>query len=109
MIDDRNYRLSHCVGFAVFDPGGRIGAVAELEYGSREDRPDYLIVRRGLLRRRRMRVPVEQVVEIDDEKRRVVVHGAAVGRIRWQDLREEVGDAAETPLASARIRSARRS
>ncbi len=83
-IEDRNYLLSSCAGFAVFDPGGRIGVVATLEFGSRFDRPDVLVVRRGLIRRRAFRVPVEQVVEVDLERRRVLVHGAPVGRIRWQ-------------------------
>lgn len=108
MLDDRNSRLSRCAGFAVFDPGGRIGRVAELEFGAREDRPDYLIVRRGLIRRSWIRVPVEQVVEIDPERRRVVVHGASAGRVRWR-IPEELRDAAETPLAGVRGRGVRRS
>ncbi|MGH3003782.1 MAG: hypothetical protein ACRDM1_14150 [Gaiellaceae bacterium] len=104
MIEDRNYRLSHCLGFAAFDPGGRIGVVEELEYGAREDRPDYLVVRRGLLRRHRVRLSVEQIVEIDGERRRVVVHGAPVGRIRWQNAPEEILKAAEAPFAHIRGR-----
>lgn len=83
-IEDRNYRLSRCAGFAVFDPGGRVGVVAKLEFGSRTDRPDSLVVRRGWIRHRAIRVPVEQVVEVDLERRRVLVHGAPVGRIRWE-------------------------
>ena len=83
-IEDRNYRLSQCAGFAVFDPGGRIGVVAKLEFESRSDRPDFLVVRRGWIRRRVMRVPVEQVVEVDLERRRVLVLGAPVGRISWE-------------------------
>ena len=100
MVADRNYRLSHCAGFGVFDPGGRIGVVDRLEYGSRRDRPDYLVVRRGLLRRHRLRVPVEQVVEVDLERRRVLVHGAPVGRLRWRSPVEDVDERAELPLAS---------
>jgi hypothetical protein len=84
-IEDRNYRLSRCVGLAVFDPGGRIGVVAELKFGSRTDRPDSLVVRKGRLRRRWIRVPVEQVVEVDLQQRRVLVHGAPVGRTRWRE------------------------
>jgi hypothetical protein len=83
-IEDRNYRLSHCAGFAVFDPGGRIGVVAKLEFESRSDRPDFLVVRRGWIRRRAIRVPVEQVVEVDLERRHVLVLGAPVGRISWE-------------------------
>jgi hypothetical protein len=81
--EDRNHPLLRCAGFAVFDPGGRIGVVAKLEFGSRTDRPDSLVVRRGWIRRRAIRVPVEQVVDIDLERRRVLVHGAPVGRIQW--------------------------
>jgi hypothetical protein len=90
-IEDRNYRLAHCAGFAVFDPGGRIGIVAKLEFESRSDRPDFLVVRRGRIRRRAIRVPVEQVVEVDLQRRSVLVHGAPVGRIRWrQPVPDEV-------------------
>jgi hypothetical protein len=102
VIDERNYRLSSCVGFAAFDPGGRIGVVADLRYGSRSDRPDFLVIRRGLVRRRRISIPVEQVVEIDTAGRKVVVHGAAVGRIRWSQSSKEMEGAARAPFASLR-------
>lgn len=102
MLEERNQRLSRCLGFKAFDPGGRIGVVADLEYGSRRDRPDYLILRRGLFRRHRLRVPVEQVVEINLERRRVLVHGAPVGRIRWRKAVEELAERAETPLSGVR-------
>lgn len=102
MVVDRNYRLSHCLGFKVFDPGGRIGTVTGLEYGSREDRPDSLLVRRGLLRRRRFRVPVEQVVEVDLDRRRVLVHGASAGRVRWESPAVEADGAAGVPVARLR-------
>jgi hypothetical protein len=54
------------------------------------DRPDYLIVPRRLplLRGNPIRVPVEQVVEVDLECRRVVVYGAPVGPIRWKQAQE---------------------
>jgi hypothetical protein len=107
MIDDRNYRLSHCAGFAAYDPGGRIGVVANLRYDSRSDRPDFLVVRRGLLRRRMISIPVEQVVEIDMAARRVVVHGAPVGRIRWRQSDEEIEEAARAPFVSVRRRDIR--
>lgn len=90
VLEERNYRLSRCQGFAAFDPGGRIGVVADLEYASRSDRPDYLIIRRGLFRRRWLRVPVEQVVRVDLGRRVVVVHGAPGGRIRWRESAEEL-------------------
>jgi hypothetical protein len=94
-IEDRNYRLSRCAGFAAFDPGGRIGVVTKLEFGSRSDRPDSLVVRLGRIRRRSIRVPVEQVFDVDLERRRVLVHGASVGRIRWQQpAAEEIEQAA---------------
>lgn len=102
MIQDRNHRLSHCAGFAVFDPGGRIGVVRKLEFGLRSDRPDFLAVRRWQgFRRSTIRIPVEQVVEIDLEQRRVLVHGAPVGRVRWeQPAAEEVERAVVVPTRS---------
>lgn len=100
MIDERNYRLSSCLGFAAFDPGGRIGFVADLRYGSRSDRPDFLVIRRGRVRRGKISVPVEQVVEIDMAGRKVIVHGAAVGRIRWSHPAEEMEGAATAPFAN---------
>jgi hypothetical protein len=96
-LEERNHRLAHCTGFAVFGPGGRIGAVSELWYGSRRDRPDFFVVRRGLFRRRTMSIPVEQVVEIDTQARKVVLHGAPVGRIRGRP-----GEALERVAAGPR-------
>ena len=100
MIDERNYRLSSCVGFAAFDSGGRIGVVADLHYGSRSDRPDFLVIRRGLLRRRRISIPVDQVVQIDMAGRKVVVQGAPVGRIRWSHPTEDMEGAARAPFTT---------
>ena len=100
MIDERNYRLSSCVGFAAFDPGGRIGVVADLHYGSRSDRPDFLVIRRGLIRQRRISISVEQIVEIDMAGRKVVVQGAAVGRIRWSHPTEDMEGAARAPFTN---------
>jgi len=104
VIDERNYRLSNCGGFAAFDPGGRIGVVTDLHYGSRSDRPDFLVIRRGLVRRRRISIPVEQVVEIDMAGRKVVVHGAGVGRIRWSHPAEEMeGVVQERPSQTSSV------
>jgi len=102
MLEDRNYRLSHCIGCAAHDPGGRLGVVADLEYGSRTDRPDFLLVPRGLFRRRTLRIPVEQVMEIDLDARRVVIHGAPVGRVHWRHPAEEIEDAVEAPFGAVR-------
>jgi hypothetical protein len=95
VIQDRSYRLSHCAGFAVFDPGGRIGVVSDLVFRSRSDRPDVLLVRRRFRLRRTLGIPVEQVVDVDLERRRVHVHGAPVGVVEWQQpATEEVEQAA---------------
>lgn len=47
-------------------------------------------------------MPIDQVVEIDHDRRCVVVHGAPVRRMRWRAPAENLGDAVETPLAQAR-------
>jgi hypothetical protein len=90
ITDDHAHPLSACVGYDAFDPGGRIGVVAEVEYGTRRDVPDHLVIRRGMFRRRHVRVPAESVIDVDVERRRVVVHGAPVRRMRWRSPAEDV-------------------
>ncbi|SRR6266511_4527022 len=53
--------LCRSQGFSAESPAGRIGLVAEVRFGSRVHRPDALIVRRGLLGRRRVLVSVSEV------------------------------------------------
>jgi hypothetical protein len=44
---DENYWLGHCEGFQVDGPGGRVGIVEHVVYGSRVDRPDVVAVSWG--------------------------------------------------------------
>lgn len=65
----RDYWLMRCVGFHV-DVGGRqAGVVSDVLFGSRLDCPDHLAVRAGLLGRRLVLVPVEEVEEIDPREK----------------------------------------
>jgi hypothetical protein len=61
---DRDYWLSHADGFAVDAARGRVGVVEEVRFGSRIDRPDFLVVRAGRFGRRRLLVPVEDVEQV---------------------------------------------
>lgn len=70
---DRDYWLSRCQDFHVLSPEGPIGVVQEIRYGSRQDRPDVLIVRSGLFGRRVLVIPVERVQEIIPREQRIVL------------------------------------
>jgi hypothetical protein len=61
---DRSYWLCRCEGFRVAAGARRIGVVDGVLFGSRLDRPDVLVVRRGRLRRHRFAVPVDGVQDI---------------------------------------------
>ena len=74
MTDDLADQLSHCAGYRLLDAGGNVGVVVDLRYRVDPNRPDHLVVRRGFFRRRRVWIPVDQVVEVDSERRRVVTH-----------------------------------
>ncbi len=73
----RDYWLGRCTGYRVEAPGGRVGTVESLRFGSRHDRPDFLVVRAGALRPRFVVVPVDDVEEIVPARRRVVLAGTA--------------------------------
>jgi hypothetical protein len=64
---DRSYWLCRCEGFDVATRERRIGVVEGVLFGSRLDRPDVLVVRRGRLRRHRFAVPVDGVEEISPD------------------------------------------
>jgi hypothetical protein len=70
---DQDYWLSRCERFRVESPEGRIGVVHEVRYGTRADRPDALVVRAGILGRRRLIVAVDQVERIITRKKLVVL------------------------------------
>ena len=72
---DVDYWLHRCEGFRVDSPGGRVGVVAELRFGSSAVRPDALVVRPGLLGRLLL-IPVEQVAEVVPRERRVVLRAS---------------------------------
>jgi hypothetical protein len=65
--------LARCHGFSVEAPSGRIGALEDVLYRTSLTRPDELLVRRGWLRRRLLRLPVGRVVEIRVDERRVLL------------------------------------
>ena len=67
----RDYWLSRCHGFRADAPDGRRRSVEAGLFGSRLDRPDFIVVREGTLRRRRTIVPVDDVVELDPLDRRL--------------------------------------
>jgi hypothetical protein len=63
-------QLHDTEGYTVcFADGRRLGVVAWLEYGSRSDQPDAIIVRRRFLQRPRLvRLPTATVAGIDRER-----------------------------------------
>ena len=63
---DSEYWLRSCEGFDVWGPAGRIGVVAEV-------RERALAVAAGLFRRRLLLVPVAAVVEIEPDRKRLLL------------------------------------
>jgi hypothetical protein len=61
---DRDYWLSRCHGFTVEDDDGFVGVVQQLEYRTRVDAPDILLVRQGRFRHRTTRIPTTAVTDI---------------------------------------------
>jgi hypothetical protein len=70
----REYWLRRCEGFRVEGPGGRVGYVRGIRFGSEAD-PEALEVGAGLLGRRRLLIPVSEVAQILPEERRLILHG----------------------------------
>lgn len=70
---ERGYSLCRCEGFWVDTPTGRIGLVEGLRFRSRIDQPDLLEVRAGLLRRRLLLIPSDQVEDIFVAEERLVL------------------------------------
>jgi hypothetical protein len=75
---DRGYWLGHCHGFVVSAPGGRIGVVEEIVYGEPPSVPTRLVVRAGLLGRRRLVIGVEQVAEVVPRETKIMLNGPPV-------------------------------
>ena len=70
---DHDYWLCRCEGFEVDGPTGRLGFVEAVRFGSRLDRPDELLVRAGVLGRRRLVVAVSDVQEVVPGQQRLVL------------------------------------
>lgn len=71
---DLEYWLRNCEGFRVeLADGRRVGIVKGIRFGSRTDRPDVLVVRAGIFRRRELEIPVLAVREVVLRDKRVVV------------------------------------
>ena len=70
---DRAYWLAHCEGFRVDTASGRLGFVTEIRSG---DRPDdgVLAVRAGVLGRRVVLVPLDEVEFIVPRAQRIWLH-----------------------------------
>lgn len=71
---DRAYWLRTCHGFAVYDSKGRLGVVEEVLYGGRSSElPERLLVRTGLFGRRRLEIPVTEIVEVIPRQTRIAL------------------------------------
>jgi uncharacterized protein YrrD len=79
---DRVYWLRECHGFAVVRGGRRVGVVDDVVFGKDTTLPEHLLVRSGLLRRRRRLVPVSAITEIVPSEKRVVLRAQTGGRTR---------------------------
>lgn len=75
-FDARRYWLAHCEGFRVDTPEGRFGLVEAVMFRVRPDEPDALIVRAGILARRLVVVPVDDVAEVLPRRERIVLERA---------------------------------
>jgi hypothetical protein len=63
-------------GYRVDDADGRVGTVDGVVAGAWSDRPDAIEVRVGLFQPAILVVGVEDVVEVDPVRRRVIVRGS---------------------------------
>lgn len=75
-LGPRFYWLCRCEGFRVDSPEGRLGLVEAVMFRVRPDEPDALIVRAGVLGRRLVIVPIEDVADVVPRRQRVVLRRA---------------------------------
>jgi hypothetical protein len=75
-IDQRSYWLARCEGFRVDSPEGRFGLVEAVMFRVRPDEPDALVVRAGVLGRRLVLVPVENVHDVLPRRQRIELTAA---------------------------------
>jgi hypothetical protein len=71
-LDARSYWLSNCEGFRVDSPHGRFGLVEAVMFRSPRE-PDALIVRSGILARRLVLVPIDDVAEVLPRRQRILL------------------------------------
>ncbi|MDQ3890030.1 MAG: hypothetical protein M3312_05710 [Actinomycetota bacterium] len=76
---DRDYWLGRCEGYRVESSRRRLGTIEALRFESRADRPDALVVRGGIFRRRTILVPVSDVLDILPHEHRIVVRDEEAG------------------------------
>jgi hypothetical protein len=69
--DPRTYWLSRSEGFRVDTPEGRYGLVEAVMFRMRPDDPDALVVRTGMLGRRLVLVPIEEVADVTPRRERI--------------------------------------
>jgi hypothetical protein len=81
-----DYWLRRCEGFRVEAPGGRIGQVKAIRFGSTAE-PEALEVRAGLLGRRVLLIPISEIEDVIPEERRLVLqpHPRLLGSERADD------------------------
>jgi hypothetical protein len=72
-FDAHRYWLARCEGFRVDTDESRYGQVEAVMFRVRPDEPDALIVRAGILARRLVVVPVEDVAEVAPRRERILL------------------------------------
>jgi hypothetical protein len=72
-LGPRFYWLCRCEGFRVDSPEGRFGLVEAVMFRRRPDEPDALVVRAGVLGRRLVLVPIDDVADVAPRRKRVVL------------------------------------
>ena len=87
-LDRRSRLLAQCEGFDVGAPGGPVGFVEGLRFGSRIDCPDVLEVRGGRFGRQLLLVPIDEVDEIHLADRCLVLRTTPV---LASDLLDDLG------------------
>ena len=72
-LGPRYYWLCRCEGFRVDSPEGRFGLVEAVMFRARPSHPDALIVRTGVLGRRLVIVPIEDVLDVVPRRQRIAL------------------------------------
>lgn len=72
-LGPRFYWLCRSEGFRVDSPAGKLGLVEAVMFRVRPDDPDALIVRAGVLGRRLVIVPIEDVADVLPRRQRILL------------------------------------